>query len=223
MANELQTVQKTELTTEADNEGFQFAMEQAKMLSDSTVIPMVFRKNPSNCFIALELAQRMKLSPMAVMAGLWISPNNTPAWYTQFLIAAFNSTKKFSTLIYNEVGERGKPDWGYYCTTTELATGKELRGATITMENAKRDGWYDRKGSKWQTIPELMLRYRAAAFFIRQYAPEVAMGIQTREEVEDVERNNKKQSNYQDDMKERLRQKAEYVDAEFTEGGSEKS
>ena len=49
------------------------------------------------------------------------------------------------------------------------------------------------------------------------------MGIQTREEVEDVERNNKTQSNYQDDMKERLRQKAEYVDAEFTEGGSEKS
>ena len=83
------------------------------------------------------------------------------------------------------------------------------------MENAKKDGWIDRNGSKWQTIPELMLRYRAAAFFVRQYAPEVAMGIQTREEIEDIER--KPQTNYSDDLKERLKQKADFVDAEFTE------
>lgn len=218
MSNELQTIDKnTSLATEADNAGFQFAMEQAKMLADSTVIPLQFRKNPSNCFIALELANRLKLPPMAVMSGMWISPQNTPAWYTQFLLAAFNSTGRFSTIEYHEVGERNTQSWGYYCTTTELATGKELKGATITIENAKRDGWIDRKGSKWQTIPELMLRYRAVAFLIRQYAPEVSMGIMTREEVEDIER--KPQTNYSDDLKERLKQKADFVDAEFTSGG----
>ena len=220
MSTELQTVnQNASIATESDNASFDFAMKQSEMLSKSTIVPMGFRGNPSNCFIALELAQRMKLSPMAVMAGMWISPQNTPAWYTQFLLAAFNSTGRFSTIEYHEVGQRNTQSWGFYCTTTELATGKELKGSTITIENAKRDGWIDRRGSKWQTIPELMLRYRAAAFLIRQYAPEVAMGIMTREEIEDIEPP-KKQMNQTVDLKERLKQKADYVDAEFTTGDS---
>jgi hypothetical protein len=57
---------------------------------------------------------------------------------------------------------------------------------------AKREGWYSRRDkygnetSKWQTMPELMLRYRAAAFFGRLYAPEILMGMQANDEVEDI-------------------------------------
>ena len=35
-----------------------------------------------------------------------------------------------------------------------------------------------------------MLRYRAAAFFGRTYAPDVTMGIYTKDEVEDAESDN---------------------------------
>jgi hypothetical protein len=51
---------------------------------------------------------------------------------------------------------------------------------------AKAEGWLDKAGSKWKTMPELMLKYRAAAFFGRLYAPEVLMGMQTSEEVIDI-------------------------------------
>ena len=51
---------------------------------------------------------------------------------------------------------------------------------------AKKEGWYQKGGSKWQTIPELMLSYRAYAFFGRVYCPEIMMGLQSAEEVEDV-------------------------------------
>jgi hypothetical protein len=34
---------------------------------------------------------------------------------------------------------------------------------------------------------ELMLRYRAAAFFARLYAPDITLGMQTAEEVEDID------------------------------------
>jgi hypothetical protein len=51
---------------------------------------------------------------------------------------------------------------------------------------AKAEGWYGKSGSKWQTMPELMLAYRASAFFTRIHAPQLLMGLQTREEVEDV-------------------------------------
>jgi hypothetical protein len=35
-------------------------------------------------------------------------------------------------------------------------------------------------------MPQLMLRYRAAALLVRLYCPEVLMGYQTAEELEDV-------------------------------------
>ena len=51
---------------------------------------------------------------------------------------------------------------------------------------AKAEGWYGKKGSKWVTMPELMLRYRSATFLIRTTAPEIALGFQTTEEWRDV-------------------------------------
>src|SRR5690606_28728464 len=51
---------------------------------------------------------------------------------------------------------------------------------------AHAEGWVSKNGSKWKTMPELMIRYRAAAFFGRLYAPEITMGMHTQEEVMDI-------------------------------------
>jgi len=48
------------------------------------------------------------------------------------------------------------------------------------------EGWYNRKGSKWKTMPDLMLRYRSASFLGKLYAPECLMGMQTVEELHDI-------------------------------------
>ena len=55
------------------------------------------------------------------------------------------------------------------------------------MAMAKREGWATKSGSKWQTMPELMIRYRAAAFWGRLYASDLLLGMQSQEEVLDVE------------------------------------
>jgi hypothetical protein len=55
---------------------------------------------------------------------------------------------------------------------------------------AKAEGWYGKNGSKWQTMPELMLQYRASAFFLRTQCASLAMGFLTAEENEDIARNN---------------------------------
>ncbi|WP_252151905.1 hypothetical protein [Acinetobacter sp. ANC 4177] len=47
---------------------------------------------------------------------------------------------------------------------------------------AVKEGWYQKNGSKWQSMPEQMLRYRAASFFGRIYAPDLLMGLRTQEE-----------------------------------------
>jgi len=58
------------------------------------------------------------------------------------------------------------------------------------MQMAKDEGWLGKQGSKWKTMPELMLMYRAAAFFGRLYAPDVTMGMQTTQEIADIEPKN---------------------------------
>jgi hypothetical protein len=54
------------------------------------------------------------------------------------------------------------------------------------MEMAVNEGWYGKNGSKWVTMPDLMLRYRSAAFFGRIYAPELLMGLPSAEETHDI-------------------------------------
>lgn len=52
----------------------------------------------------------------------------------------------------------------------------------MTLRMAEMEQW---KG-KWKSMPELMLKYRAAAFFIRTVAPEILFGLYTQEEAVDI-------------------------------------
>lgn len=60
-----------------------------------------------------------------------------------------------------------------------------VESSKISMEMAVKEGWYTKNGSKWKTMPEQMLRYRAASFFGRVYAPELLMGLRSVEEEQD--------------------------------------
>jgi hypothetical protein len=109
-----------------------------------------------------------------------------PSWSAQFLISCFNSCGRFSAIKYRFTGAEGSPDRGCVAMTTEYSTGEVIEGPMVTMAMAKSEGWSTKSGSKWLTMPELMLRYRAATFLIRTTAPEIGMGLQTAEEVHDT-------------------------------------
>lgn len=168
----------------------------------------------SNCVLALNMSQRMGADPLMVMQNLYIVKGR-PAWSSQFIIAAINACGKFTPLRFDveDKGER-EMEWteevwkknpntdksyreevekkavihDFACTAwaTEKATGTKLSSPTVTVEMAVREGWYGKDGSKWKTMPEVMLRYRAASFFGKIYAPELLMGIATAEEVHDT-------------------------------------
>lgn len=160
-----------------------------KMFASSTLVPAQFRgmQNIGNTCIALEMALRMQASPMMVLQNMYMVQGK-PGWSTQFLIACFNQTGRFSPLRYEFEGQPGTDSWGCRASATDLSTGEKITGTLVTMAIAKKEGWYGKSGSKWQTMPEQMLRYRAAAWFIRSVAPEVAMGMYTVDELRDVER-----------------------------------
>lgn len=163
---------------------FEHAQRVAKMLSQSDLIPKEFRGNVQNTMIALEMANRIGASPLMVMQNLYIV-HGKPSWSSTFIISAINSCKRFDPLRFQMEGSGD--DLSCIAWTTEKGKTERIEGPAVTMKMAKLEGWIDKNGSKWKTMPELMIRYRAAAFFGRLYAPEIMMGMSTREEVYDVQ------------------------------------
>jgi hypothetical protein len=167
-------------------QAFEDAQRIAKALASSTLIPPQFQGQQgfANCLVALEIANRMRMSPFQVMQNLHII-HGRPSWSSQFIIGLINGCGRFSPLRYEVTGQGDT--LACTCVATELASGNDLRGPTVTMAMAKKEGWATKSGSKWLTLPDLMIRYRAAAFWGRLYIPELLVGIQSQEEVVDIE------------------------------------
>ncbi|MBR6635872.1 MAG: hypothetical protein IKK97_00310 [Phascolarctobacterium sp.] len=166
-------------------QGMAGLMKAASMLAPSDIIPDTFKNKPANVLIALEMANRMGASPFAVMQSMYIVYGN-PSFSSKFLIACFNSCGRFTSIKYEFFGEPNADGYGCRAWATEKATGEVVKSIDVTISMAKAEGWYEKKGSKWKTMPQLMLQYRAATFLIRTVAPELAMGLRTDDEILDT-------------------------------------
>jgi hypothetical protein len=211
-AQALQVMSRSELVSGAfeNSNSFSHAQRIAKMLCRSQLVPEQFRgdENLPNTVMALDIALRLKLNPMLVMQQMYVVYGK-PGWSAQFIVGVLNASKRFETIRFesrdlgnNQVGNVKFHDREVIAWTTDrgvklpsgcstLSKAREagvlvLEGPAVTIEMAVRDGWYDRKGSKWQTMPSVMLNYRAATFFGRLYAPELLMGLPTVDELEDT-------------------------------------
>ncbi len=159
---------------------FNLAVRMASALAGSDIVPQEYRNNANNAMIAVEMAIRLHTSPIMVMQNLYVV-NGRPAWSSQYIIAMINGSRKYRTELQFELEGRGDSLSCY--AWAEDQSGHKVTGPKITMQMARAEGWVDRKGSKWRTMPEVMIRYRAASFFGRMYCPEMIMGIYSRDEV----------------------------------------
>lgn len=169
----------------AEEKLFELAQRKAKVYSESSLVPKEYQKNVGNVLIAQNMAARMGADVLMVMQNLYLV-HGRPGWSAQFLIGTFNSCGRFSAIRYRFSGKADTDDWGCTAYCVELGTQEELIGTKITIGMAKKEGWFTKAGSKWQTIPEQMLRYRAATFLIRTIAPEIGLGLHTVDELEDA-------------------------------------
>jgi hypothetical protein len=166
-------------------QSFELAQRAAKLLASSTLVPKDYQGNIPNCVIALNMAARIGADPLLVMQNLYVV-HGRPGWSAQFTIACFNHCGRFSAMRYKFSGTEGKDDWSCQAYAIEKETGETIHGPVVSIGMAKKEGWYAKNGSKWQTIPQLMLMYRAGAWLARTHAPEISMGLQTAEEINDV-------------------------------------
>lgn len=168
---------------------FEIQQRMAQMYSTSTIVPETYRGNLGNCVIAIDMAMRMNANPLMVIQNLYIVHGN-PSFSSKFLIATINASGRFTPLRYEFKGKEGTDQYGcrVYAYESQDKEHKEpLYGDWVTLDMAKKEGWFNKSGSKWQTMPSQMLRYRAAAFWQRVYCPEISMGLMTAEEAEDID------------------------------------
>lgn len=157
----------------------------AQTLSRCELLPDMYRGKWENVMMAMDIASRTNMGLMMVCQNLYIVKGK-PAWSGSFCAAAINGCGKFTPLEYVFVGEEGTPSYGCFARATRRSNHSDCVSETITMRMAQDEGWIGKSGSKWKTMPRQMMMYRAASFFARAHCPDVLLGIQTAEEVQDV-------------------------------------
>lgn len=166
-----------------DKEKFNQMVRVAQMLSRSSLVPQNYQGKAEDCLIAFEMANRTNMNPIAVMQNLYVVKGK-PAWSGQACMALINASGRFKDVRHVYFGKEGGDDRGCYVEAIRVDSGEVVCGVKVSVSMAKSEGWTS--NPKWRNMPELMLAYRASAFFARVYCPDMLMGCQTVDEVEDT-------------------------------------
>lgn len=167
---------------------FEFAQRVAQVFAKSTMVPDHFRDNIGNCMIALNLAERTGTDPFMLMQNMYIV-HGRPGIEAKLAIALFNDGRtRFEPPLEYFVEGKDPKDSNYRCRAYAKIKGKDkiLYGEWVDWPLVKSEGWLDKSGSKWKTMPGQMFIYRAAMFFIRAYEPGVLLGLRTKDELDDM-------------------------------------
>lgn len=162
---------------------FEHLQRVAKLFASSRLVPEQYRNNPADCTIALQMSFRLGIEPMMFMQNSYVV-HGRPGIEAKLVIAMVNAKKIYRHGIEFEYSGEGDKR---QCTAygTRVDTGK-VNSCTVSIDIAKKEGWFSKSGSKWQTMPDQMLAYRSASWLARLYCPEVIMGMQTVEELSDI-------------------------------------
>ena len=159
------------------------AYSLAQTLCQAEIIPEAYRGKPADCMVAIDMASRMNVSPLMVMQSLYVVKGK-PTWSGQACMSFIQAHPAFTDVKPVYVEHPETHDKGCYISAKRTSDGTEVRGVTVTLAMAKAEGWT--RNTKWQTMPDLMLAYRAAAFFARVHCPAVLMGVSVEGEIEDI-------------------------------------
>lgn len=173
-----------------DTAKFNHLWRVAELFARSKLVPKHFQENPEDCFIATQMAVRLGVDPFMFMQNTYVT-GGKPGMEGKLAIALINSRGPFIGPIQFQLsGDGDQRKCRAYATHRET---NEVCEMEVSIAMAKAEGWYGRN-PKWQNLPDLMLRYRAGAWLGRLFAPECLMGMQTSEELQDVEEEDRARS-----------------------------
>lgn len=153
----------------------------SRYFAASRMVPQHFQQKPEDCMVALMMAQQLQVNPVLALQNLQVI-NGRPGFSAAFAIGLANQRGPFQGPITWTV--KGEGD-GLEVTAQATVKGTgEVVTSMVSMAMAKAEGWT--KNPKYRSIPVQMLKYRAATWLIRLHCPEVLMGLNSSEELEDI-------------------------------------
>lgn len=187
--NELTEIKENSMTVYGDVGIYNQYFKIAECLARSEMIPQNYRNKPESVLVAIDVARQVQMSPLMVMQNLYIIQGK-PSWSANYCASVIKTN--FTNVKVELQGE------GLHRGCRIIATDKNgnlCEGTRVTIEMAKQEGWFSKTGSKWQTMPDQMLIYRAYSFFARAYCPDKLLGIHDEFENLDISKIEQKAEN----------------------------
>ena len=159
------------------------AMEFAKQISNSSMVPKEYQGNPTNTLIAMQWGYEIGLAPMQALQNIAVI-NGKPSIYGDALLALVRKDPR--CLGIEEKIEGENENMNAICLLKrKLSDGsvEEIK-REFSVKMAQRARLWGKQGP-WTQYPERMLQHRARGNCLRDAFPDVIKGIITAEEAQD--------------------------------------
>lgn len=167
----------------------------ARIYNASSLLPSAWKKGQeseriANLILVMQRAMALKCDPLLLLQNLDFIAGRM-CWKSTFLLQLLLAYG-WTSPKYHISGDPTSQDFwqtdsnGCAFSAVNPASGEREQGSKITVAMVIGERWLDREGSKWKTMPEQMLKYRAISFFCRSNAPSVMGGFYSDDEVRDI-------------------------------------
>lgn len=154
------------------------AMEYAKLIADTDMVPKDFRGKPGNVLVAIQMGAEIGLPPTQALQNIAVI-NGRPSLWGDAVLALVTASAECIDVL--------ETDDGHMATCTIKRRNKSDVVRTFSMDDAKLAGLAGKPGP-WTQYPARMRQMRARSFAVRDAFPHLLRGISIAEEVMDVPR-----------------------------------
>lgn len=164
------------------------AMDMAKMLADSEVVPRGFIGMPGNILVAIQMGAEVGLPPMAALQNIAVI-NGRPALWGDAQLGVCMASPDFNDIEEffegpEPKGEKYDDSFTAVCVTKRTGRTDTIR--KFSVGDAKKAKLWG--GNTWAKYPKRMLQMRARGFALRDTWPDRLRGLRHNvEELRDLE------------------------------------
>lgn len=151
------------------------AMEYAKIIASSDMVPKDYINKPGNVLVAVQTGAELGLKPMQSIQGIAVINGRPTIW----------GDAQWALIVGHPDFEYSKDDLSDTKATVWLKRRNQPEiMRSFSIEDAKKAGLSGKSGP-WTTNPKRMMHMRARAFASRDLFPDALKGIKSVEEVRD--------------------------------------
>ncbi len=160
------------------------ALEMAKLIADSDLVPKDFKGKPGNVLIGWEISNSLGIPPIQGLQNIAVINGKATLWgeLGTAIVRAHPLTEWLQMSTLKEVKETGIA-WTRHKRKDEPAD--KIHEYSFSIEDAKTAGLWGKQGT-WKQYPFWMLQMRANGFCFKIGAPDMLKGLAFTEEARDI-------------------------------------